>query len=319
MPRITTDFRISGPVDFLDVNVERDNLLFIDPSAIRVAAKTGDRYGIAADAALTQFFDGVLANLRSAALADHVFGERSLQHFRELSATRLGMSSAGTQGHGAAEKLGTQIWNELLGNPLCQLAVATLKYVEDIPLFVDRIDKDVTSDITARIVLETLEQFTSDMMAKHPEFHTRRPTATMETTYWDSARATWDLKTLILPVADGKPLLLVPKWFANYKIQMTYGQYYGVAVLDYVKWENLVKVVRRKETVSRPRFTKKELKTTSAFAPSRTTSANQTARILEKDGTDVLGNYRADRQSSFLALTDDQLEFHLSRKPGPRF
>ncbi|TFC94022.1 MULTISPECIES: hypothetical protein [Cryobacterium] len=318
MPRITTDFRISGPVDFLDVNVERDNLLFIDPSAIRVAAKTGDRYGLVADAALTKFFDEILVKLRSAAPADHISGERSLQHFRELGATRLGMSSEGTQGHGAAEKLGTQIWNELLGNPLCQLAVATLKYVEDIPLFVARIDKDVTSDVTARIVLETLEQFTSDMMAKHPEFHTRRPTTTMKTTYWNNARATWESKTLTLPVADGKPLLLVPKWFANYKIQMTYGQYYGVAVLDYVKWENLVKVVRRKETVSRPRFTKKELKTMSAFAPNRSTSANQTARILEKDGIDVLGSYRAERQSSFLALTDDQLEFHLSRRPGPR-
>lgn len=140
----------------------------------------------------------------------------------------------------------------------------------------------------------------------------------MKATFWNHSRGAWDTKTLTVPVADGKPLLLVPKWFVNYKIQMTYGQYYGVSVLDYVKWEDTVKFARRKETVVRPRFTKKVLKTMPSFAPSRETSARQTARIHEKDGTDILGDYRRNQQSSFVALTDEQLADFLSRKPGPR-
>lgn len=317
MPQVTTEFHISGPVDFLDVYVERDNLLFIDPSAIRVAAKAGDIYGVSADAALTQFFDGVLAKLLSKSAVDHAAGEASLQHFRELPTTRLGMSRRGTQGHGAAEKLGTSIWNELRTNPLCQLGIATLKYVEDVPLFVDRIDRDVTSDLTARIILETLERFTTDQMAKHPEFLSR-PTSTIETSYWNHALGTWDTKVLTLPVADGKPLLLVPKWFVNFKIQMTYGQYYGVDVLDVVQWEYPEEVVRRKKKVIRPRYTKKVLKQMPDYAPSRPTSAKQTARIFEETGKDVLGGYRTKQQSSFVPLSDDQLAERLSREPGAR-
>lgn len=317
MPQITTDFHISGPVDFLDVHVERDNLLFIDPSAIRVAAKAGDTYGVSADAELTQFFDGVLAKLLSKSSVDHAAGEASLQHFGELPTTRLGMSRRGTRGHGAAEKLGTSIWNELRTNPLCQLGIATLKYIEDVPLFVDRIDKDVTSDLTARIILETLERFTTDQMVKHPEFRTR-PTTTIMTSYWNQALGAWDTKPLTLPVADDKPLLLVPKWFVNFKIQMTYGQYYGVDVLDVIQWEDPVEVVRRKEKVIRPRYTKKVLKQMATYAPSRPTSTKQTARIFEESGRDVLGGYRTKQQSAFVPLSDDQLTERLGREPGSR-
>lgn len=315
MVRITADFGITGPIDFVDVHVDRDNLLFIDPSAIRVAARNGDVYGKSADASLTAFFNEVLRQLRSPVAADHLKGEANLQNFGEISATRLGLSRKGTDGHGAAEKLGTRMWEELLKNPLCQLAVATLKFVEDIPLFVEGIDRDITSDLTARIILETLESFTADMVIKHPELKARRPMGTLRVKYWDHAHGKWDHKTMTLPVADGKPLLLVPRSFVNYKIQMTYGQYYQVPLLDYIQSEDLVSVARGKKLVLRPRFTKKHLKTTPALSRSRETNCKQTARIFKKDGTDVLGDYRTKQQSSFAPLTDAQLDHYIERKP----
>jgi hypothetical protein len=313
--RITDEFGITGVVDFLDVHIERDNLLYIDPSAIRKAVARGDRYAILADAALTQYFDKVLARLVSAVPAEHLLGEKSLQHFNELGATRLGMSYAGYKGHGAAEKLGTQIWNELLKNPLCRLAIATLKYIEDVPLFVGGIDKDITSDMTTRVIIDALEQFTSDMMIKHPELTIKRPVAHLRTESWDGASLTWKPKDLVLPVADGNPLLLVPKWLVNFKIQMTYGQYYGVPVLDYIKAEDMVRVKQRKQFVARPRFTKKELKATRKFAPNRQNSIQQTERIFLKDGTDVLGAYRFKQQSNFEPLSDAQLRHYMDIVP----
>lgn len=315
MTRLTTDFGITGPVEFLDVHVERDNRLFLDPSAIRVAARSGDPHGLTADAALTAFFDKTLTKLRSTNPHDHQAGEKALQHFSELGETRLGLSRTGTNGHGAAEELGTRIWDELFSNPLCQHAIATLKYVEDVPLFVDGIDRDVTSDLTARIILETLEQFTADMMVKHSEFTTVRSTTTLTTHYWDSAQGSWKPKTLTLPEAHNKPLLLVPKAFVNFKLQMTYGQYYGVPLLDYIKWEDTVKVLRRNRAVDRPRFTKKILRQMPAYKRGRKTSKDQTVRIFEKDGTDVLGGYRAESQSSFVPLSDSQLDYYLDRVP----
>jgi len=315
MPRITADFGITGPVEFLDVNVERDNLLFIDPSAIRKAAHLGDRYAIEAGHRLTSYFDIVLAKILSTSATDHAKGEEILQHFQELGATRLGMSKTGYDGHGAAEKLGTAIWDELLANPLCMHAIATLKYIEDVPLFVDDIDKDVTSDMTARIILDVLGRFTAEMLLKHPEFTATRPTSTLRTDHWDASSESWMPTTISLPTADGKPLLLVPRAFVNFKIQMTYGQYYSVPLLGYVKAEEMVQVRRGKSIVLRPRFTKKELKETETYAQSRANSIKQTVRIYEKDGTDLLGEYRTAQQTSFEALSDDQIEFYLSRLP----
>lgn len=311
MVRVTADFGITGPTDFVDVHVDRDNRLFVDPSAIRVAARNGDVYGKSADASLTAFFDNVLQHLRSTAPAIHRQGEANLQNFGEVAATRLGLSKRGTNGHGAAGKLGTRMWDELLLNPLCQRAIATLKYVEDIPLFVDGIDKDITSDLTVRIILEVLENFTADMMLKHPEFVTRRSTVTMSIQYWDHAGNRWNEKSMTLPAADGKPLLLIPKSFVNYKIQMTYGQYYQVPLLEYIKWENPVSVVKGKKSVLRPRFTKKQLRTRPGLSRSRETTREQTARIYKKDRTDVLGDYRTKQQSSFIPLTDDQLDHYI--------
>jgi hypothetical protein len=315
MTRVTAEFGISGPVEFLDVNVERDNLLFIDPSAIRKAALLGDGYAIDANRMLTSYFDVVLRLLLSTTPSDHTKGEEILQHFGELGATRLGMSKRGYQGHGAAQELGTQIWNELRANPLCMHAIATLKYIEDVPLFVDGIDKDVTSDLTARIILDTLGQFTTDMVRKYPAFTASRPTSDFQTEHWNPAKEVWEPVTLSLPTADGKHLLLVPKRIVNYKIEMTNGQYYQVPLLGYVKSEQMVEVRRGKQLVLRPRFSKKELKENPAFAPSREHSIIQTVRIFEKDGTDVLGGYRSTQQTAFEALSDEQIDDYLNRLP----
>lgn len=315
MAQITTDFRINGAVDFVDVHVERDNLLYIDPSAIRRAARVGDGYGVEADQSLTEFFDGTLLLLRSTKKVDQAKGETDLQHFRELGSTRLGMSRLGFDGHGAAKELGTRIWDELFHNPLCAHAIGTLKYVEDIPLFVDGIDKDVTSDITARIVLGTLARFTADQMLKHPQFARVRPTTTLETEWWNQSLGKWEDQIFTLPSAEAKPLLLVPKWFVNYKIQMTYGQYYDVPLLDYIKWEDTVEVKRGKRTLVKPRYTKKQLKTFPRFSRNRSTSIDETARIFRDEGVDVLGGYRSSRQTSFEPLSDDLLDTYLSKSP----
>lgn len=313
MTQVTKDFSIAGPVDFVDVHVEHDNRLFIDPSAIRAAAASGDVYGQTAATALTHFFNETLVKLASTNAAALRQGELDLQQFSEISFTRLGLSKSGTDGHGAAAELGTRIWTELRSNPLCHRAIATLKYIEDIPLFVEGIDKDITSDITARIILETLETFTMDMMRKYPNLRTRRHGISEDMTYWDQSSKTWTSKRITVPKADGKALLLVPKLFVNYKIQMTFGQFYQVPLLDYLQAEDMVVVQRRRGAVERPRFSKKTLRTFPSSFPTRTTNRKQTERIFKKDQTDLLGQYRSKQQSTFKPLTDAQIEDRINR------
>ena len=101
----------------------------------------------------------------------------------------------------------------------------------------------------------------------------------------------------------------------NFKIQMTFGQYYQVPLLGYVKAEEMVGVIRGNRRVLRPRFSKKELRLQRGLEPTRRNGISQTARIFEKDGTDILGDYRHKQQTDFEPLTDAQIDYYLSRLP----
>ena len=65
MPRVSEHFQLSTPVPFVDVRVEQDNRLFVEPSAIRAAAAAGDTYAVAAQHNLTSFAGQLLGTVHS--------------------------------------------------------------------------------------------------------------------------------------------------------------------------------------------------------------------------------------------------------------
>jgi hypothetical protein len=307
--KITVHYRISGPVDFLDVHVDRDNRLFIDPSRIRVAQKTdplaGKAYGL-----LTSFFDEVLRCINSTNPADRRKGEAILQAFGEPHETRLGMSSVGVRGHGGSEGIGSSIWHELLNNQLCRVDVAVLKYIEDMPIFVSGVDADITSDVTTRIILPALAAFTNQMMAKHPEF-SASPHVTTTTAFpvWNSTTLRWESQRITLPGAAGKPLLLVPKAWAGPRLLMTYGQYYQLPLLGRIQDERAAYDPARKRIV---KPYKKTLSRQPNLLRSRQTCTTQTVRAFQ-DGVDLVDRYRHQADERAVPLTDEQLARYLAR------
>jgi len=123
--KVTDHFSLgvrSADVPFVDVNVLRDNRLFVDPSAVRVAARLGYRWGVRADKSLSAFFDEILDCLSDP--KKYKQGEDSLAEFHEPSETRLGMSARGYRGSGASRELGARIWRELRTNPVCSICPA---------------------------------------------------------------------------------------------------------------------------------------------------------------------------------------------------
>lgn len=79
-----------------------------------------------------------------------------LQRFNEASETRLGMAEVGFRGHGAAEDIGERIWTALTTDLDALLEVGILKRLEHLPLFVEGVGKDLTSDVTTRIIFDSL-------------------------------------------------------------------------------------------------------------------------------------------------------------------
>jgi len=297
MTTITDHYAIAEPVSFLNVNVGVDNRMFVDPHAIRLQ-DPGDRWVKAANHSTETFF---LEVAMSALNGDSKRGLQLLQHFEEPWETRLGLARRGFRGHGGAADVGSWIWDALTTDLEALLRIGLLRQIEDLPLFVNGIDRDITSDVTTRIVFSALAGFTADMLAQHPEF-TAGPhrVGSFERQVWDSETREWTYQLVDLPIADGKPLLLVPKHWARPRLLMSAGRYYETSVLSYAQLEQAVTLKSGKLL----RISKENLQLQAALGRGRVTNLRVTRRAHATE-EDLLGQFRAFVDSRY-ARVDEQ-------------
>lgn len=230
MTRISSHYRLSGQLPFVNVHVDRDNKLFLDPSAIRNNRQVDPRARRAHEL-LRGFFREVLRRRASRDLPDQSAGLALLRHLHEPNETRLGMSAIGVAGHGFGEGLGDRLWEELLGNPACQ--VAALTRLEDLALFVDGVGDDLVSDLTTRVVFEVLVDFTGDMISRFPSLAVGATTEDLPV--WDPRRMVWTTRLVKLPHVAGRQLLLVPKHWVYWRVLMSpiaFYNHFGTATVQ---------------------------------------------------------------------------------------
>ncbi|WP_433598852.1 hypothetical protein ACQPXH_24570 [Nocardia sp. CA-135953] len=260
------------------MKIEIDNRLFLDPHLIRVSAAP-QPFADYAMFCMDSFFGEVAGCVMSGSPSEYRRGLDLLQHFGEPRETRLGMSAAGIDGHGGAELVGTWIW-EALCDPSMELLlrVGILCQIEAIPLFVEGIDRDITSDLTTRIIFSALVMFTAEMVAKYPEFKAQPSgITTVKRQVWDPEDCRWVEKPVELPVADGKPLLLVPKGWVRQNLLMSAGRYYETTVLSWAQEDRAVTLDGKLLKSS-----KEELKRQAGLARGRSTNLSITRRALER-------------------------------------
>lgn len=293
MPLVTKYYGITGPVPFEDVTVETDNRTYIDPHAVRLS-RTPRPFADDATRCLDTFFEEVARCVMSDSASDHRRGLDLLQHFGEPRETRLGMSAAGIDGHGGAERVGRWIWDALCDPGMeLLLRVGILRQIEAIPMFVTGIDRDITSDFTTRIIFSTLVSFTAEMMATYPEFKAGPSgVTTVDRQVWEPESLRWNEKPVELPVADGKPLLLVPKGWVRRNLLMSAGRYYQNTVLGWAQEDQTVVV---DGVTMRP--TKEELKRQAGLARGRATNAAITRQAYGR---------RENLIARFIALVDEK-------------
>ncbi|MEU6827357.1 hypothetical protein ABZ894_01775 [Nocardia beijingensis] len=98
----------------------------------------------------------------------------------------MGLATNSFSGHGDADDVGEWIWMALSTDLAASVQVGILRQIEDLPLFVDGIDRDLTSDITARIVYGPLAEFTAAMVEQCPQFRSAGNTVkTFTRQVWD--------------------------------------------------------------------------------------------------------------------------------------
>lgn len=284
---ISKHYGISGTLPFVDVDIEADNFLFLDPHAIRLARAPHPFARDAIDCADT-FLHEVTDCVIKGTPGHMRRGETLLQHFVEPWETRLGMSETGFSGHGGAAGIGTLIWDTLNDNVAALVRVGVLKQLEDLPLFVEGVDRDITSDITTRIVFGPLGRFTESMIARYPEFtagaHIVR---TYRRQIWNPVVREWDEEDFTLPVVDGKPLLLVPAGWARPTLLMSAGRFYETSVLSYAQLESAVRAKSGK-LIKTPKDT---LKKRDDLARGRNTNLSVTLRAIQNE-EDLLAAFK---------------------------
>ncbi|MDH6677553.1 hypothetical protein M2284_001752 [Rhodococcus sp. LBL1] len=240
MATITDHYGMSGPVPFCDVDVDIDSRLFLDACAVRMTAGP-EPYRSEALTALETFFQAVARAVMSGDPATRARGRVLLQRFVEPWETRFGLAAAGFRGHGGADDVGSVIWDALVNDLVALMGVGVLSRVEHLPLFVEGVGDDITSDITTRLMFSALAGFTREVVAQYPEFtagsHT---TELIERQVWDPVGLDWSIELMELPMVNGEPLLLVPTEWARKNLLMSSVRFYEKSVLDFVQAEGAV-------------------------------------------------------------------------------
>jgi hypothetical protein len=287
MPKLTQHYNITGPVPFTDVEILSDNRLYVDPHAIRLARFPQPFAAQAIECADT-FCHEVTESVIDGTPASYGRGEDLLQHFSEPSETRLGMAATGFQGHGGSDGVGSLIWRTLVSNVEFLVRMGVLRHIEDLPVFVEGVDRDITSDVTTRIIYHPLALFTEAMIDAFPEFTAGTNKAeTFTKQVWDPTAHEWTTADVLLPVIHGKPVLLVPKGWARPTLLMTARRYYETSVLSFAQLEQAV-LSSKGDLLTTP---KRLLKKQEGLARGRATSIQVTRRAIESE-QDLLAHFK---------------------------
>ncbi len=245
MPRLTGYFDLDmtqGSVDFVDVDVDGDVPVYIDPTAIRHQAGI---WAEACVASLQSFFGCLISAIKA---DDRTRLEDLIFPLVEPNETHLGNS----QGQPRGRSLGSRVKaDELISTLRKSKAVESgfLRDLEDSALMVEGIDKDIISDITTCVIRRQLIEYTQQQC----NFHGISMDLQESGPIWDIGVERWVTDVVELPRASDNKLLLVPKSIVRARLTTDKGRYYRGYLRPYFEDEvlanpkvGLVRVLKNK-------------------------------------------------------------------------
>ncbi|PNW28932.1 hypothetical protein [Formosa algae] len=183
---------------FVDIKLDRDNLLSIDPRLIELSDSP-----IAKE--MQKRIDLFWAQLIIAIRAkDNRRINSLLSGLSEPHETRFGYSFS-KYGNSVGEKLKPKIVHAILSNPAVRSGV--LSHFSDVDLCIEDVSGDRISDITTKIIKEVLIEYTQAECRKLGVLLQE----VKQRDIFDLNTSKWYSKNVLLPVHNGKPILLVPK------------------------------------------------------------------------------------------------------------
>ncbi|MBA4420217.1 MAG: hypothetical protein C0391_03635 [Anaerolinea sp.] len=271
--------KTQSELDFVDIPINGDIHLFIDPFAI---SQRTDPWSINCHSILVSYFQHVIDRIRR---GDRSGAINSLSNLSEPNETRLGFSKGRPKGSGVGSYQAEQLFATLLSSTAVRTGLVTS--IEECELMIPGINRDKISDLTTNIIRKLLVEYTNEQcdlfniptqnVALHP--------------YFSIDRLSWVNGYHSLPLVEGDPILLVPKIIVRYDPSYDHQKYFHNFILDYLQAENLSAGSSLVHTLKNGRSVvyKKDI---AANFP----CTKENIYLFSKDHPDVLARYRQELQ-----------------------
>lgn len=220
--------RTQGTLDFVDVDIQDDVPMYIDPGMIR---HLPDDWGKECLIMLTTFFDSVLDSVKT---GDKERAHYLLGNLGEPNETHLGFSAGRSAGRGFSHRMGIVLAEKLSASEAARSGL--IEDLEDTAFFVEGIGKDIVSDITTNIIRGSLIAYTQQMAEV---VGIPLDEGVESGPVWSPHKQEWEQAYVRLPVAGNQKLLLVPKVIVRRDMLMNRSDYYRNHLVPALKTEEL--------------------------------------------------------------------------------
>jgi hypothetical protein len=216
--------RTQAQLSFVDVQIDRDARLFIDPSALR---SWHDAWAAGCVALIQNFFETVIGEIRAGNESRAV---NLMAALHEPNETRLGLSRGRPRGRAMGRRLARRLGRTLAESRAARTGL--LEHLEDAALMVRNIRYDRISDIATNLIREPLIEFTRETC----DFYTIKTEEVDSGARWNPRERRWESGVYVkLPRPRGRKLLLVPKVIVRQKPEINADDYYRDYIIEYLE------------------------------------------------------------------------------------
>ena len=215
-------------LDFVDIFVDRDMPLFIDPWAIRSGQ---DSFSQDCRSDLHVFFTDLIQSVGT----NQQRAFELLDSLHEPKETHLGFSSKSYKGRGVGKLNAQAMYDALIESEAVRTGLLT--DLEDTTLYIEHFGSDKVSDIVSNVIKRRLIEYTQEQ-AMLNGIPTKKQTVTG---VWNSeSKEFLDQNNVELPrIENTGKLLLVPKGFVRKRVTINQDDFYRHGILEFEQARHL--------------------------------------------------------------------------------
>lgn len=269
-------------LDFVDVPIDTDIEVFIDPTALRTLTSN---WGSECASLVQYYFEAVLNLMKAGKDREAQMLVSSLNERNEF---HLGFSAGKSRGHGFGFKSAESVWGALSKSKASKSGL--LKDLEDTCLLIEGIGRDMVSDAVCNIIRGPLIKYTQDMCAYYGIPLTPN---VVSGPIWNPQSEIWENRYVSLPITSEGKIILVPKIFVRHRLSYEYREYYQHYLLPEMQYDELQRNSGLVDLLQdgRKRVTKKALK--ERYGDNKLAVVEQTLKFPH-----VLEEYREAKEQS---------------------